>query len=154
MRAPNGFTWIDRPRLAAMAEPTSQEEYQWLREQGIQYVISLAETPPRRVWVNEAGLFSLHVPIEDMQPPTQEQIDQVLEGIEKGIANQLGVGIHCTAGLGRTGTILACWLARQENIPARDAIARVRQMRPGSIETAEQEDAVSEFTRRRRGAMD
>ncbi len=149
MPAPDGFSWIDRPRLAAMAKPAALEEYQWLREQGIQFVICLTEDPPRRSWINDAGLFSLHIPLIDMDAPTQPQINQCLAAVDKAIANQLGVGIHCTAGLGRTGTMLACWLVAQ-GFSARDAITRVRRLRPGSIETDEQAEAIVEFARRKK----
>jgi atypical dual specificity phosphatase len=149
MSPPDSFSWIDRPRLAAMAQPASLEEYQWLREQGIQFIVCLMEAPPRRAWVNDAGLFSLHIPIEDMTPPTQEQIDQCIAGIEKALANKLGVAIHCGAGLGRTGTMVACWLVHT-GLGAHDAMARVRRLRPGSIETADQEDAILEYARRKK----
>lgn len=149
MPAPDGFSWIERPHLAAMAQPHSLDEFQWLREQGIQLIISLTEDPPRRSWINEAGLFLMHLPITDMQPPTQQQIDACLTAVEKANANDLGVGLHCTAGLGRTGTMLACWFVAQ-GMPARDAITRVRRLRPGSIETDEQSDAVMEYARRRK----
>ena len=150
MPAPDGFSWIDKPHVAAMAQPAALDEYRWLREHGIQFVICLTEDPPRRSWINEAGLFSLHIPVEDMQPPSQHQIDLGMAAIDKANANHFAVGVHCTAGLGRTGTLLACWLVHHEGLSARDAITRVRRLRPGSIETDEQSDAVVEFARRRR----
>src|SRR5688572_23097518 len=113
MPPPESFSWIDKPRLAGMAQPASLEEYQWLRAQGIQLVICLAEDAPRRAWINEAGLFSMHIPIIDMEPPSQPQLDLFVAAVEKAHANNVGVGVHCTAGLGRTGTILACWLVAQ-----------------------------------------
>jgi atypical dual specificity phosphatase len=149
MPAPDEFTWIDKPRLAAMAQPGALDECHWLREQGIQLLVCLTEDPPRRDWINEAGLFSIHSPIEDMQAPSQTQIDQAVAAIEKAHANKLGVAIHCTAGKGRTGTMLACWFVAQGLTP-RDAITRVRRLRPGSVETEEQENAIVEFARRRK----
>jgi atypical dual specificity phosphatase len=154
MSAPDGFSWIERPRLAGMSQPITPEEYQWLRDQGIQLVVCLTENMPRRAWINDAGLFSIHVPIEDMTPPAQEQIDQCMAAIEKAYANKMGVAVHCGAGLGRTGTILACWLVHHESLPARDAIARIRRLRPNSIETVEQEDAIAEYSRRRKIAAE
>lgn len=149
MPAPEEFSWIDKPLLAGMARPGALEELIWLREQGIQLLISLTEEPLRRDWVNEAGLFAMHVPVVDLFPPSQKQIDLCLSAINKARTRQFGAGIHCGAGLGRTGTVLACYLVTQ-GLSGRDALARVRQLRAGSVETPEQEEAVEEFARRRR----
>ena len=46
--------------------------------------------------------------------------------------------MHCYAGLGRTGTVAARLLVEHGMAPA-EAIALVRKIRPGSIETDEQE---------------
>ena len=146
---PNGFSWVEPPHLAAMARPESQEELDWLRSQGISLLISLTEEPLPRHWINEAGLLNVHIPVEDMYPPTQKQLDLAVSTIAKARAQNMGVGVHCTAGLGRTGTILACWFVRQGH-PSQAAIAKVRDLRPGSVETNEQEDAVLEFGRRTR----
>jgi atypical dual specificity phosphatase len=150
MPAPDGFSWIDKPRLAAMSQPGALAEYQWLREQGIHLVICLTEDPPARAYINDAGLFSMHIPVEDMHPPSQPQIALCVAAIDKAAKNNFGVGIHCTAGLGRTGTMIACWLVHKDGLAARDAITRIRRLRPGSVETVEQADAVTEFARRRK----
>jgi len=144
---PEGFSWVDKPLLAAMAKPDSLEEFQWLRGQGVQLLISLTETPARRDLVNEAGLLSLHVPIEDLHPPTQRQIDVCMSAIQKALKQDMAVGVHCGAGLGRTGTILACYFVGQ-GVSAKNAIARVRRLRPGSIETDEQVASIEEYARR------
>ena len=61
---------------------------------------------------------------------------------------QRGRGIpvvaHCRAGFGRTGTMLACYLVTQ-GFHAEQAVASVREKRPGSVETPEQERFVAEF---------
>ncbi len=113
MPAPNGFTWVDPPLLAAMAQPGDPDEYVWLREQGVQLVISLCEDPPRRSWLNEAGLFSMHIPVEDMHPPAPKQIELCLQAIDKAHARNFAVAIHCGAGLGRTGTMVACYFVKK-----------------------------------------
>ncbi|NWY34460.1 DUS23 phosphatase, partial [Pheucticus melanocephalus] len=48
-------------------------------------------------------------------------------------------------GHGRTGTLLACYLCKEQHLAAGDAIREIRRLRPGSIETSEQEQAVLRF---------
>ena len=147
MTAPDGFTWVEPNLLAAMAQPSGSEEYAWLREQGIQLVISLCESPSPRNWLNEAGLFSMHIPVEDMHPPSAKQIELCISAIAKAHAKGFAAAIHCGAGLGRTGTMVACYFVKK-GMTAPGAIAHVRRLRPGSIETPEQADAVSDYARR------
>ena len=144
MSQPEGFSWVEKPLLAGMARPGSAEELAWLRAQGIELLVSLTDDPPPRRWINEAGLFSLHVPVIDMTAPTAEQLNEILSAIGRAHEKSLGVGIHCGAGLGRTGTVLACYFV-SKGMTAKNAVARVRRLRPGSIETDEQERAVEEF---------
>jgi atypical dual specificity phosphatase len=147
MSQPPNFTWINKPFLAAMAHPEDVEDLLWLRAQGIELLVSLSEEPPRRDWINEAGLMRIHVPVVDMTAPTQEQLDQILSSIKRANERNMGVVVHCSAGLGRTGTVLACYFV-QQGMSAKNAIARVRRMRPGSIETDDQSDAVIEYASR------
>ncbi|MCI0640482.1 MAG: dual specificity protein phosphatase family protein [Gemmataceae bacterium] len=149
MPAPDGFSWVDKPLLAGMARPGDREEFSWLREQGIQLLISLTEYPPRRDWINEAGLLHMHIPVEDLHAPAQKQIDLCISAIDKAHSQGMGVGLHCAAGLGRTGTMLACYFVTR-GLGAKEAIDKVRKLRPGSIETDEQEESIIDFALRRR----
>lgn len=147
MSQPANFSWVDRPLLAALGRPRDADELAWLRQQGVQLLISLTEDPVRRAWVNEAGLMAMHVPVDDMEPPTQEQLDQCTSAIARAVEGNIAVAVHCGAGMGRTGVILACYFVTK-GMDASSAVAKVRRIRPGSIETEEQVDAVVEFSRR------
>jgi atypical dual specificity phosphatase len=130
-----------------MAYPESAEELAWLRQQGIEVLISLTEDPPDQREVRAAGLLLYHVPVPDMTAPTQDELDRCLSAIKKAQESGMGVGVHCAAGAGRTGVVLACYFVDKGD-SARQAIHKVRQLRPGSVETAEQEEAVDEYARR------
>ena len=147
MPQPTNFSWINKPFLAATAQPEDAEELVWLRAQGIELLVSLSEEPLRRDWINEAGLMRIHVPVVDMTAPTQEQLDQCLSSIKRANERNMGVVVHCSAGLGRTGTVLACYFV-QQGMSAKNAVARVRRMRPGSVETEDQADAVVQYAKR------
>lgn len=149
MGEPEGFSWVDRPHVAAMGRPTDLETCRWLRAQGLEVLVSLTEERPRRDWTDEAGLLVYHEPIEDMEAPTQEQLDRIVSAVVKASEGGRGVVVHCGAGLGRTGSVLAAYLVAK-GMSSGDAIAQIRQLRPGSIETKEQEEAIHFFARRRR----
>ncbi|MDE1724910.1 MAG: dual specificity protein phosphatase family protein, partial [Thaumarchaeota archaeon] len=84
----------------------------------------------------------LHVPTEDFSAPDMQQIDEAVEFIQTRIVNNEPVMVHCAAGIGRTGTILACYLVKYHKISAKDAIQKVRKERPGSIQSESQEIAI------------
>ena len=56
------------------------------------------------------------------------------------------VCVHCHWGLGRTGTMLACFLMKNDDITPDDAIKLVRQKRKHSIETHEQENVIFQYS--------
>ena len=149
MAPPYGFTWVEKPLLAALARPSSPEDFAWLREQGVEVLLSLTEDRPRRDWADAAGLLVFHEPLEDMEAPTQEQLDRAVSAISRATTLNKGVAVHCGAGLGRTGVVLAAYLVAK-GATAQNAIARVRRLRPGSIETDEQSAAVEHYARRKR----
>lgn len=149
MTRPYFFSWIDQPLLAAHAWPNGPEELKGLRAEGVDILVTLTEESLPRSWIDGAGLMGVHVPIPDMDAPRLDQIEQVMSVIEKARNSKMGVAVHCLAGMGRTGTMLAAYLVGQGRT-SKEAIRRVRELRPGSIEVAVQEEVVRTFERSRK----
>lgn len=135
------LSWIVERELAAMARPWP-EELDGLRGLGVAGVVSLTEDVPEGLPAPE--LRHLHLPVRDFTPPTLAQLAEAVTFIDDVLRAGGAVAVHCGAGLGRTGTVCAAWLVRR-GWKADDAVREVRRRRPGSVETAEQEDAVRRF---------
>ncbi|MGH7163625.1 MAG: protein-tyrosine phosphatase family protein, partial [Planctomycetota bacterium] len=105
---PANFSWVDPGRVAAMARP-GPGDAAWLRSHGITSLLSLAVRPPE----NMEGMEVCRVPMADMDAPEPEDLDRAVEFLRRVLAEGRGVAVHCDAGLGRTGTVLAAWLVAE-----------------------------------------
>jgi atypical dual specificity phosphatase len=117
------------------------EDLRFARAVGCQAVLSLSEEPLAGPVLQELQLAYLHLPIEDLNPPSLQQAQEAVQFIKEQNEKGHPVLVHCGAGMGRTGTILACYLVGQGRT-AQEAIDEVRRVRPGSVETEEQEQLV------------
>jgi atypical dual specificity phosphatase len=128
--------------------PTLASDLAWLHEQGISAVLSLTETPLDEATLSTHGLQSLHLPVQDLTPPTPEQFLTALQFIDRQRAQGHAVAVHCLMGQGRTGSILAAYLIRNGTSPE-EALRELRRICPGAVENPSQEHALAAFASRR-----
>ena len=89
--------------------------------------------------------------IADKQVPSFSLMEDILEFIDLEIDNGRPVYVHCFRGLGRTGTVLGCWLVKSglDNSEALRLLGEYRKGLAGdfrqSPETGEQRDFVQNW---------
>ena len=139
-KKPTNFSWLIDKKLAGSGLPTFSEEFEWIMKQGVKSVLTMTEDPLPASWIQ--NIQYLHLPTEDLTAPDMEKIDQAVDFIQKRLEKKEPVMVHCAAGIGRTGVILACYLIKYENYSAKEATQNVRNKRPGSIQSETQEIAI------------
>ncbi|MCC6174004.1 MAG: dual specificity protein phosphatase family protein [Chloroflexi bacterium] len=145
--------WLVDGQVLACAYPRRERALAGLHRRGISVLVNLHERPHDAARLRRYGLVDVHVPVRDFTAPTPAQLRRGVAAIEDAVGDGKRVAVHCGGGLGRTGTLLACYLISRGHSPA-DAMARVRACRPGSIETRAQVDAIKAYGRSRTATAD
>ena len=140
---PDNFSWLIENKLAGSAIPTSNDEVQWVIEQGVKSIVTVREEPLDVDWVKDVNY--LHVSSNDMGVPEFADLTFAVDFIHRRITNSEPVMVHCLAGMGRTGTLLACYLIKYQKMSANEATEKVRRERPGSIQSYPQEEIIFRF---------
>jgi atypical dual specificity phosphatase len=125
-----------------------EDELPELYAAGIRAVVSLLNIPTDRTVFGSAGFSFLCLPVPDGGAPTPEQASKFVHFVEEQRQAHRPVAVHCEAGLGRTGTMLAVYLISQGDT-AGMAIRRVREVEKVAVETARQIFFLEEFARQR-----
>ncbi len=90
-------------------------------------------------------------PIEDLGIPSQTMMRNILDSIEQGNMAQKKTYVHCYGGIGRTGTVVGCFLVRQ-GMTGEQALETIANLRSSvsdwwvpSPETSEQRNFILDW---------
>jgi protein tyrosine/serine phosphatase len=83
----------------------------------------------------ERGITCQHLRfgITDRGVPSPELLAEVLATIQQEISEDRPVYVHCWGGIGRTGTVIGCWLV-EDGLSGEDAIAQLADLRRDSAD--------------------
>ncbi len=134
------LSWIVPGQIAATSLPSGRDVAE-MRAAGITLLVSVAPMTPDARQMKRAGLRCMHLPVAYMRAPGEQQLRDFVSTVKDELDAGGKVAVHCVGGLGRTGTVIACYLVSGGMSPD-EAIAFVRQRRPGAVESDEQAKAV------------
>lgn len=85
--------------------------------------------------------------IPDLGVPSPEHMTRTLNVIDEALARGETVYVHCYGGIGRTGTVVGCWLVRRglSGQAALDQIAGWRQGTPDGYRRSPETDEQRQF---------
>jgi atypical dual specificity phosphatase len=145
---PRGFLWLKKGRLAGTPRPGIVHDLDYdlkaLGRVGVTTLISLTCTPPDSESYKASGIVNLWFPIPDMGAPPLAQAQEICRQMEQLLAQDAVIAVHCRAGLGRTGTLLAAYLI-WEGQSALDALETVRRIEPRWVQSETQLRFLEEF---------
>ena len=140
------FSWVIPDKLAGSMGPVLTEELVFLKSNGVRAIVRMEQDT---ISGEGAGLVDLAEYVPDFNAPTLGQTERILAFIRGQIDSGAPVVVSCKAGVGRIGTVPACYLVHGGE-SATDAIQRVRSLRPGSIQSPIQLEFVYRYEQRLR----
>lgn len=148
-RGPNGFHWVVPGKLAGCPEPGIVHGIDYdldlLRRVGIRVLVTLTERDIDTQALARHGLRNIHLPIFDREAPSLAQAYMLIRRIQKLMDEGLTVAVHCKAGIGRTGTVLAAWMVREGGLSAASALQLLRNVNRAYVQTPLQEAFLHEL---------
>lgn len=140
---PSNFSWLIPESVAGSGFPGSHRALRWLKAKGIGVILSLTDETIDDRYAEKIGIKVHKLPMVNMEAANPEALDHAVDLMKD--AGDRNVLVHCLAGMGRTGMVLAAYLIREKGMSADQAIGEVIRLRPGSLRRRVQQRAMREY---------
>ena len=158
--------WVEPGRLLAGEYPRDRDDtsslikLRRLLEAGVTLFLDLTEEgehglkPYLALLRQEAAnldrdVIHQRVPIPDGRTPASATMSRILDEIDAALAQGHVTYVHCFGGIGRTGTVVGCYMVRHgmSGEAALDKIAHLREGTPDGWRTAPETEAQRQMVR-------
>lgn len=147
---PRGFLWLKKGQLAGTPFPgliaKTEFDLAALKRVGVSLLVSLTKRKVDLEQLSEFGIRNKRFFIPDMHAPTIEDALSYCAEIDQELSKGEVIAVHCKAGLGRTGTMLAAQLI-WEGVSAMDALNEARRIEPRWVQSDVQVEFLEKFER-------
>jgi hypothetical protein len=136
----------------ATTTEAAREKLSRIREAGVGLFLDLTEDREYGLRpyapLLPSGAHRRHA-VPDLDHPTDVQMSAILDEIDAAIAEGQTVYVHCYGGVGRTGTVVGCYLVRHGKTgdEALDLIAAWRRGTPDGARSSPETHAQRTFVR-------
>lgn len=137
----NNFSWVVDQFLAASEYPDDEKKLKFLKSQGIISIVTLSERKIDDNLISKYKFLNLYLQIKDFDVPKLSDVLKFLRWMKLMEKWRIPTLVHCDAGIGRTGTMLAIYFLSKGKSP-KESIEFVKEKRGFKLESLKQESFI------------